>query len=61
MSDEKELDPNDAQTCEGCGKQFSEAAGEISYGPDPYMEEINNRVEEKWLCKQCYRDYCEDI
>lgn len=46
--------------CDECGKQSV-----VTYGPDPYMEEIHpDKVDEsdyKNLCDKCHRSSCMDI
>jgi hypothetical protein len=42
--------------CDEC-KQLRQ----VAFIADPYLEEMNNEVIEKWLCRECYEEALWDI
>lgn len=38
-----------------------ESTEDLVTGPDPFIEDVCNRIEIVTLCKQCYKDSCDDI
>ena len=47
------------ERCEWCDKLFP--VGELSYGPDPYENDINDDDTPVWLCLPCAEDSAADI
>ena len=46
--------------CDICGKELNIKVDHIQE-PNPYEEEINNRIITEDLCKNCYDKACDDI
>lgn len=50
----------DQRLCEGyCGTLHSES--EMSYGPDPYADEILGDNTPIWLCRECWNQSENDV
>ncbi|HPG29792.1 MAG TPA: hypothetical protein PKY81_10485 [bacterium] len=43
--------------CEQCNQQFTD----IKLIADPYIQDVNNKTELKYLCKNCYNILCDEI
>lgn len=50
--------PDDIKACDTCGETNIDL---LTYGPDPYIEDVHNRIVMVWLCTRCYKEACDDI
>lgn len=51
-----ELAAEKAHPCEYCG-----SVEDVTFGPDPYDEDINNDLTPHWICTRCNNDRAADI
>lgn len=50
--------PDDIKACDTCGETNMDL---LTYGPDPYLEDVWNEIVMVSLCTRCRQDRCDDI
>ena len=45
--------------CDHCG--ISGLDADVKWVINPYIEDVNNKVEWEWICPECYTNLCADI
>lgn len=43
--------------CSSCGQMKPD----VKWVVDPFLEEIYDLIEMKWLCDSCYQEFCDDV